>query len=130
MLLAEQDGRPLIDFTLDPLLEDFGIPLAVMGIFVVFTALALLVVFITLLPRVLERFLGDRLVEPARVEAPAEDELPEETVAVIAAAVAETLGGPHRIVRIRGLTPEDLGWSLKGRIHHHQSHRIQRRDRR
>ena len=44
---------------------------------------------------------------------------------MIAAAVAETIRQPHRIVRIRGLTAEDLDWSLEGRMQHHQSHRIQ-----
>lgn len=49
-------------------------------------------------------------------------DLPDELVVVIAAAVAETLGPAHRIVRIRGLMPEDLGWQLEGRLHHHASH--------
>ncbi len=53
MFLAQQGDRPLIEFTLAPLSEDYGIPLAVMGILVVFLALVLVVVFITLLPRVL-----------------------------------------------------------------------------
>ena len=59
MLLAQQDDRPLIEFTLAPLFEDYGIPLAVMGIFVVFMALVLVVVFITLLPRVLALGFGE-----------------------------------------------------------------------
>jgi hypothetical protein len=52
----------------------------------------------------------------------AAEELPEELVVVIAAAVAESLGPAHRIVRIRGLMPEDLGWQLEGRLQHHASH--------
>ncbi len=55
-----------------------------------------------------------------------ETKLSEEIVVVIAAAVAEVMAKPHRIVHIRGLTPEDLGWSFQGRMQHHHSHRIQR----
>jgi Na+-transporting methylmalonyl-CoA/oxaloacetate decarboxylase gamma subunit len=129
MLLAQQDSRPLVEFTSAPLFEEYGIPLAVMGILVVFLALVLVVVFITLLPRVLG---GISAPQPGRAAASplGEGELPEELVAVITAAVAESLGRPHRIVKIRGLTPADLGWSLEGRMQHHHSHRIQRRDRR
>jgi hypothetical protein len=47
----------------------------------------------------------------------------DEVVAVIAAAVAEVIDVPHRIVHVRGLTPEDLGWLLEGRMQHHASHR-------
>ena len=110
MLLAQQDSRPLIEFTLAPLFEDYGIPLAVMGILVVFVALVLIVLFITLLPAVFgSAFRRRRGSRPPRCRRSREDELPEETLVVIAAAVAETIRQPHRIVRIRGLTPADLG---------------------
>jgi hypothetical protein len=49
-------------------------------------------------------------------------DLPDDLVIVIAAAVAESLGPAHRIVRIRGLMPEDLGLQLEGRLQHHTSH--------
>src|SRR5690242_18053791 len=49
-------------------------------------------------------------------------DLPEELVVVIAATVAESLGPAHRVVRIRGLMPEDLLWQLEGRLQHHASH--------
>ncbi len=52
-----------------------------------------------------------------------DDAVPDEIVAVIAAAVAEVIDAPHRIVRVRGLTPDDLGWLLEGRMQHHASHR-------
>jgi Na+-transporting methylmalonyl-CoA/oxaloacetate decarboxylase gamma subunit len=123
MLLAEQTSRPLMDFTLRPLLEDHGIPLAVMGILVVFAALALVVAFITLLPRLLGPVSAE---QPATALAADEDALPEETLVILAAAVAAVICQPHRIVRVRGLTPEDHGWSLEGRMQHHQSHRIHR----
>jgi Na+-transporting methylmalonyl-CoA/oxaloacetate decarboxylase gamma subunit len=130
MLLAQQDGRPLIDFTLAPLLEDSGVPLAVMGMLVVFMALTLIVVFITLLPRLLAPFSGADRAEGTALLPVDDDELSEEMVVVIAAAVAQAMERPHRIVRIQGLTPIDLGWSLEGRMQHHQSHQIQRRARR
>ena len=56
-------------------------------------------------------------------EAEAQDALSDEIVAVIAAAVATVLASPHRIVHIRGLTSEQLGWLWGGRMEHHASHR-------
>lgn len=127
MLLAQ---RPLVEFTLAPLFEEHGIALAVMGVLVVFMALTLVVTFITILPHLLA---GVASPEPA-ASAPAapvalDSELPEELVVVIAAAVAATIVTPHRIVKIRGLTPSELGWSLEGRMQHHQSHGIRNRSR-
>ena len=129
MLWAQEDARPLIEFTLDPLFEDHGLALAVMGVLVVFVALLLVIAFITVLPRALAGFTSSEPIQPP-AELAVDDQLSEETVVVIAAAVAESMARPHRIVRIRGLTPEDLGWSLEGRMQLHQSHRISRRDRR
>ena len=124
MLLAQQNTRPLVDFTLAPLFQEHGIPLAVMGTLVVFIALVLIVMFITLLPRLVGRQPAKPLESPVAVRATSDDELSPELVAVIAAAVAATLGEPHRIVKIRGLTPAELGWSMEGRMQHHQSHRF------
>ena len=128
MLFAQQDADPIIQFTLAPLFEDHGIPLAIMGVLVVFSALLLVILFITLLPHVLS-WIG---AIPAEKEEPTpivtgKDELPEETLVVIAAAVAATLSRPHRIVRVGG-QEVDMGWSLQGRMQHHQSHRLQQRD--
>ena len=128
MLLAQQDDRPLISFTLEPLFQDHGIPLAVMGILVVFVALVLVVVFITVLPRVLAPFSRTSQPEQSALHPVSDDELSEETLVVIAAAVAAAFDRPHRIVRVRGMTPADHGWSHEGRIQQHQSHRIQHRD--
>jgi sodium pump decarboxylase gamma subunit len=130
MLLAQPDTGALVEFTWEPLFEDYGIPLAVMGMLVVFVALVLLVIFLTILPRVLEWVPAKSPRRAACLPAVAEDELSEETLVVIAAAVAATTGQPHRVIRIRGLTPEDLGWSLEGRLQHHQSHSIPHRNRR
>ncbi|MEM8864611.1 MAG: hypothetical protein AAGF31_03590 [Planctomycetota bacterium] len=52
-----------------------------------------------------------------------------EEVAVIVAAVAEAIEKPHRIVHIKGLTPEDLNWSSEGRMMHHASHDLPRHNR-
>jgi sodium pump decarboxylase gamma subunit len=126
MFLGQQDTGPLFEFTLEPLMEDSGVPLAIMGILVVFSALIMVVVFITLLPRVMAR-LGDKDPDSAIATAPSagEEVLPEELVVVIAAAVAEVMGKPHRIVKIRGFSPAELGWSLEGRTDQHHSHRVQ-----
>ena len=129
MFFAQQDDRPLIEFTSAPLFEDHGIPLAVMGILVVFLALVLVVVFITLLPRLLAPSAGKASDEAIPAPAVGEDELPEEILVVIAAAVAHAIDRPHRVVQIRGLTPAEMGWSLEGRMQHHHSHRIQNRAR-
>jgi Na+-transporting methylmalonyl-CoA/oxaloacetate decarboxylase gamma subunit len=130
MLLAEHNDRALIRFTLEPLLEEHGLALAVLGVLVVFVALALVVAFISLLPLMLRRFSVADQDELSSLAGPRDEgELSEEIQVVIAAAVAEIIQQPHRVVRIRGLSPTDLGWSLEGRIQHHESHRLQHRDR-
>ncbi len=127
MLFAQQAERPLIEFTLAPIFEDHGIALAVMGIVVVFIALVLVATFIKILPRILPAPPVAGTQQPQGLLPVEDDQLSEELVAVIAAAVAATVVQPHRIVRIRGLTPEDLGWSLKGRFQHHHSHQLAKR---
>ncbi|MEQ8785947.1 MAG: OadG family protein [Pirellulaceae bacterium] len=128
-LLAEETSGSLLTF--EPLLKDQGLALAVMGMTVVFLALVTVAVFITLLPRVmavLDRLHPDKGAQAEQKKKSSKeksvdaDELSEETVVVIAAAVAAVLDQPHRIVRIRGLTPEDMGWALEGRMRHHTSH--------
>jgi len=115
--------------TFEPLWKDSGIALALLGMFVVFVALVLVTSFITLLPRlmaVLDRLHPQTVKHPAPSKKAAKKrpagELPEETLAVIAAAVAATLDRPHRIVRARQLSPEERGWSVEGRMQHHASH--------
>ncbi len=115
-----------------PLFEDQGIPLAIMGLFVVFAALVLVRVFIGTLPHIITTL--DRFFPVAEESAPnaavpkVAEGIPEEIVVVIAAAVAMTLRVPHRIVHTRELSAEDLSWSLEGRLQQHASHRIHPRD--
>lgn len=133
LVLAQDTDAGFSGIQLKPLFEDSGIPLAVMGILVVFAALMLISLFIALLPRLmaaLERFHPEQKERKPQVDSKAKTELPEEILVVIAAAVAESLGQPHRIVYTRELTPEDMAWSLEGRMQHHSSHRITRRDNR
>jgi len=124
---------PLAQVSLDPLWEDHGIALAMMGMLVVFSALVLVSTFIAVLPRLMEWL---QRVHPEAVlthgkskpapkstkKKPEDDDLPEEVLVVIAAAVAEMIPAPHRIVHTRQLRPEEHGWSLQGRMQHHTSH--------
>lgn len=129
MLLAQADVRPLFEFSIAPLFEEHGLALAGMGVFVVFVALGIVIAFISLLSRAL----ADETDTPSVTlvsDVSEPDELSEELVAVITAAVATVLETPHRIVRIRGLTPGDMGWSLEGRMLHHHSHNVPYRSRR
>lgn len=134
LLFAQETVNSTSGFSLRPLFQDSGIPLAIMGITVVFAALVLVSLFISWLPRLMRRLDGmyaeEEVKRATAAPQPDADAIPEETLVVIAAAVAAVVTSPHRVVRIRGLTPEDLGWSLEGRIQHHTSHKIQHHDRR
>lgn len=130
MLLAQQLSERLNEFSLAPLWEEKGIALAMMGIFVVFVALVLIVVFITILPRLLAPYTDTGQEAKATAPVVGEGEIPDEILVVIAAAVAEAIDRPHRVVRIRGMTPGEIGWSLEGRMQHHHSHKTQQRGRR
>jgi len=94
---------------------------ALTGMLVVLLSLSLIAVFCSALGYLVRIFvprpLASRSVTPAN-----DHETSDELIAVIAAAVAEAIDAPHRIVNIRGLTPEDLTWSLEGRLQHHASH--------
>ena len=122
--------------TFEPLWEDHGIALAIMGMFVVFCALVLVSTFIMLLPRLmtgLERLHPEPKKQRGRSKPktppkPADDELPEEIQVVIAAAVAEVVGARHRIIRTRRLSADEQAWSLEGRMQHHTSHARVRRE--
>jgi hypothetical protein len=89
--------------------------------------LALVIAFISLLPKIFGA--ASASVAPPVEQAAVDPSggTPDETVAVIAAAVAATLDRPHRIVKIRGVSHSEMGWSLEGRMQHHQSHNIQQR---
>ena len=133
MLLAQQNLLAF-EFTLTPLFEDHGLPLALMGILVVFMALALVVAFITVLPRILTSEAVAASAASGAADGVSQsplvgDELSEETLVVITAAVAEVMDRPHRVVRIRGVLPADYEWSLEGRSQQHHSHKIQHRAR-
>ena len=127
---------PLAQIDWSPLWEDHGIPLAIMGLVVVFAALTLLRVFIGSLPRImaiLDHYFPEEAEALPGVSQPPQAQsqtngISDEIVVVIAAAVAATISEPHRIVRTRELSPEDLSWSLEGRRQHHASHSIQPRN--
>ncbi len=126
-LLAQETSEELFRFQVEPLWEDHGIPLAIMGVVVVFAALVLVSTFIRFLPRIMSvvdtLFPQEKPAPPSPAPpAPAGDEIPEEMIAVLAAAVAETLGRRHRIVFARELTPKDWAWSHQGRWQIHTSH--------
>lgn len=123
-----------------PLFLETGIPLAVMGMIVVFLALIVLITIISAFPfamGVLEKVFPEsnhHAAKPKQAPKPtpaATDDgtIPGHILAIIAAAVAEAEPGPVRIVRTRQLTTSELAWTLEGRIRHHASHRLQTRNR-
>ncbi len=118
---------PKIEFRLEPLTGDDGITLAVLGMLVVFLALTLVAAFISILPRIARRISMARAVSTPPALPVDDDEVSEELLAVICAAVAAVVHQPHRIVHVR--SSEDLGWSLESRLQHHQSHSIPHRGR-
>ena len=130
ILLAEESSRGF-RLQIQPLFDDTGIPLAIMGMLVVFAALVLVSVYVTLLPR-FATYLEERFPEKASPQPVAQppisgDDLPEEILVVIAAAVAEVIDEPQRIIHARQLTPLDLAWSFEGRRQQHVSHRPRNR---
>lgn len=110
--------------TFQPLFEDEGIPLAVMGMLVVFAALVFVSVFIALLPRMTDavtRWIPEER-PAAKSKKVAGDALSDETIVVIAAAVMEVVEHPHRIVHIDHGVPASGSWGIEGRRQHHASH--------
>lgn len=85
-----------------------GLHLGLVGMTIVFLALATISVGVGLL----------RKFEPGPVEKPADpDAISPETLAVIAAAVAVSIGRPHRVRHIRyRKRPPGEGWSSAGRV--------------
>jgi sodium pump decarboxylase gamma subunit len=125
-----------------PLFEETGIPLAIMGMLVVFLALSVLIIIISVFPFVmglLDRWLPvshhhagntkSKSKPKANETVDNDGVIPPHILAIIAAAVFEMEPGPVRIVRTRQLTTSELAWTLEGRIRHHASHRLQARNR-
>ena len=98
------------------------------GLVVVIVALSILAISCALVGWVLKQF--EVPAVESQPEATSPEEVTGETVAVIAAAVAAVFDRPHRIVHVRGLTPEDAAWALQGRMQHHSSHILPHRDHR
>lgn len=120
---ADVAAKPF-ELTWEPLWDDLGLPLALMGITVVFLALVAITSFISNLPRLMswiERLSPRAKPEPA-VTKPV-DELSEELVAVLTAAVETVLGPGHRVIRTHELTPRELAWAQQGRWQHQTSHK-------
>ncbi|QEG33788.1 OadG family protein [Bythopirellula goksoeyrii] len=114
-----------LHFSLEPLWHDTGLPLAIMGMFIVFVALVLVSTFISKLPHImalLDKYLpqAEQLLIPPK---PRGEEIPDEVIAVIAAAVSEALGKPHRIIHTRELTSREMAWPQQGRWEIHASHK-------
>ncbi len=97
------------------------------GSLVVFFVLGLLAIFCGGIGYIFQTISRQRVPQTISPIADTEDD--EEIVAVIAAAVAEVLAVPHRIVYIRGLTSGDMERALGGRFQHHISHNLPRRGR-
>lgn len=106
-LPADPTARQLIEF-------------AVGGLAVVLLSLSTLAIFCSGVGYLFQ--LGSSKAAPSRKPVSDDGKMSDEIVAVIAAAVAASISTPHRIVHIRGLTAEELGWSLGGRLQHHASH--------
>ena len=98
-----------------------------LGIFVVVSALASLAVMSIVVGLILDALKkAPPEIKPA---APVPvDGVPEETMVLIAAAVAAVVSQPARIVHVRGLTPDDMAWALQGRSQIHASHALKPQD--
>lgn len=138
----------LSEVSLDPLLDDTGLSLALMVLMVVFAALMLVRIFMDRWPGWMAAVAGNSLARteeapqvsscftfasasspaagsaPSKSAAPPSDEVPEHVAAIIAAVVADIVGKSHRILRTRELGPENLSWSMHGRLQNHISYRL------
>ena len=119
-----------INFTLEPLWHDKGLPLMMMGMLLVFLALILISTFISWLPNIMgavHRILPESEQLAAAKSAKKKDEEDsEEIVAVIAAAVSEALGRPHRVISTREITAREMAWPQQGRWQIQTSHKPQK----
>mgnify|MGYP002621654949 CR=1 FL=1 len=114
-----------LHFSFEPLWHEKGIPLAIMGMVIVFIALVLVSTFISKLPRIMEALdkvlpQAEQLLGPPKTR---EGEIPDEVIAVIAAAVSEVVGKPHRIIHTRELTSREMIWPQQGRWQIQTSHK-------
>jgi glutaconyl-CoA/methylmalonyl-CoA decarboxylase subunit delta len=111
----------------ESLFHDQGIPLALMGMFVVFVALALVVLAISYLPKLVDllaKWIPDeKAAAVSKEQAAKKGDITDEVLAVLAAAVTEAVGPSHRIVHIGRGIPANVGWAAEGRRQHHSSHR-------
>lgn len=125
--LAANNIGLFAQLTLAPLWHDSGLPLAFMGMLVVFVALCLVAGFIAALPRLMTLLEGQpRPVPPTSASASAKqtaEEIPEEVLVVLAAAAAAALGDGHRIIHVSEAPVRDRAWTMQGRAKHHSSHR-------
>lgn len=131
------------ELSLDPFRDDTGLSLALMALMVVLAALMLVRIFMGNMPRLMAvgescfpkteeapsksaSFTFASAAAPAaeKARAAASEELPEHVVAIMAAVVADTVGKNHRILRTRVLGPEELSWSMHGRLQNHISFRL------
>lgn len=111
--------------SMEPTLREL-LQFALSGLFVVLVALSALAFTCAGVGRLLKLF--ERPAPVVRMPTSTSDEVADEVVAVIAAAVSTMLDRPHRIVHVRGLTPEDAAWALEGRRQLHSSHTFSHRD--
>ena len=103
------------------------IPYQLTGLMVVFTALGLIWVALTLSGLLFKRIAKAQAIAasaaPAPTPTPIVDELPPELVAVITAAVKVTLDGAYRIQAIVPVET-DQGWMHEGRRQIFSSHKV------
>lgn len=122
-VLAESSG-------MDAFLRSLSYQVA--GMLIVMGALGLLSLSVSLLSRVLRALPKPTTpVAPLAVGAPAPaastlrpESVDEGIIAAIAAAVAVTIGRPHRVITIRSDAGAQLAWSAEGRRAIYQSHKI------
>jgi Na+-transporting methylmalonyl-CoA/oxaloacetate decarboxylase gamma subunit len=101
------------------------IPFLLTGFLVVVATLSFLAVCCGLLARVCRPTSLRPVATSVEPAAPSTStELSQETLAVIAAAIATVIDTEHRILHIRRLTTGDWNWSMEGRMKHHASHQI------
>jgi len=96
------------------------------GLVVVVASLGILAAIVSTIGRLLALHAGEP-APPHQLPLSSDDaeELPAETLAIIASAVSAVLHGPHRILQIRSETdPHIQAWSLEGRRQIFESHHI------
>lgn len=97
------------------------------GLMVVVASLTCLAVMCTAIGWLIKSF-APKPAAPAAAIPTAEERPTPEELAVITAALSAVVSQPHRIVHVRGLTPDDMAWSREGRAQIHSSHALKPRD--